>query len=87
MDWLKAASLVALGMITATRMGLGAAVGAGGLVGATVGAGAWVAGAGAWVAGAGVAAGAHAVKSMATNNNPANNIFFCFIFFSFRRII
>jgi len=78
MDWLKAASLVALGIITAMRNGFGVAVAAGAVVGATVAAGAEVAGAG---AGAGVAAGAHAVNSMAINNNPTINKLLRFIFF------
>ena len=78
MDWLKAASFVALGMITAMRNGLaGAAVAAG----AEVAAGADVA-AGAEVAGAdvAVAAGPQAVASSAINNKPTNSMLLCFTF-------
>jgi len=79
MDWLKAASVVALGMITAMRICLGAAVGAGALVGASVGdmTGA-VVGTGAAVVG--VAGVPQAVTSM-TINNPMNNKLLFFIFY------
>jgi hypothetical protein len=78
MDWLKAASFVALGMMTAIRNGFGASVGAGAAVGASVATGAEVGGA---AAGVGVAAGPHAVASMAINNSPAYSNLVCFIFF------
>jgi hypothetical protein len=75
MDWLNAMSFVALGMITAMRMGLGAVVGAGALVGAAAGA---VVGAGALV---GVAGVPQAATSM-TIRIPTINKLLCFIFFS-----
>jgi hypothetical protein len=75
MDWLKAMSFVALGMITAMRMGLGAVVGAGALVGAAAGA---VVGAGALVGVAGVPQAATSI----TINIPTINRLLLFIFFS-----
>jgi serine acetyltransferase len=79
MDWLKAASVVALGMITAIRIGLGAVVGAGGLVGAAVAAmGAAVVGTGAAVVG--VAGVPQAATSMTINNPTINKLLF-FIFY------
>jgi hypothetical protein len=65
-------SVVALGMITATRIGLGAAVGSGALVGATV--------AGTGATAVGVAGVPQAATSM-TINNPTNNKLLFFIFY------
>jgi hypothetical protein len=76
MDWLKAASVVALGMITAMRIGLaaGALVGAGASVGDTAGAVVGTTGAAVGVAGV-----PQAVTSMTINNPTINKLLF-FIF-------
>jgi hypothetical protein len=82
MDWLKARSVVALGMITAMRNGLGVAVGAGGAAvtggKVTIAAVGWP-GRGTTGATVGVAV-AHAVASMLTNKTAISS-FFTFIFF------
>jgi hypothetical protein len=79
MDWLKAASVVALGMITAMRIGLAAVVGAGAAVGASVAdTAAAVGGTGATVVG--VAAVPQAATNMTINNPTINKLLF-FIFY------